>query len=70
MYRNEAFARQAIGSDTGVRVLLFLDNSLSTHFKHTCDKTCIKLNVVRGVLELSVKICISYTNVDIIYYCY
>ena len=35
----------------------------------TCGNACIKLILVRYVLELSGKICISFTNIDVIYYC-
>ena len=36
--------------------------------QHSCDNTCIKSIVFRCVLELSDKICISFTNADIICY--
>ena len=46
-------------------------NSINAYDKNgrTCDTTCTKFIVARDVLELSDKICMSYTNVDITFYC-
>ena len=56
-------------ADWDIKLWLKVLHHQCIFIKSTRSNTCVKLIVVKCVLELSDKTCISFTNVDIIYYC-